>query len=351
MSDPMTRYYLGVEAGWLWKPPAALPPNVGLFVSHRRLSKDGRLESSTPLRRAAPGVSWALDSGGFNEVRMHGRYSFTAEQYVRAVRRYDAEIGGLEWAAPMDWMCEPDQLDRTGLTVADHIRLTVENYLELYTLWWDLEDQADALHTGIPDYRNERSSEFCPIKPAIQGWTLAERLACIDLYEESGVHLADQLVVGLGSVCRLANTTEGVALLRALHAELERRYPGRVENGVEYPSGLSLHLFGVKTTALAQVPETGESADSRAWSMAGMKRGGRCQHPESGVAWEQNCPIYARAWLDNVLSGMNQPSPAEPAPAPAAEQLGPVRPGRVNTSAPRAAVDPCYACPYVPHYR
>jgi hypothetical protein len=85
---------------------------------------------------------------------------------------------------------------------------------------------------------------------------------------------------------------------------------------------LSLHLFGVKTTALAQVPETGESADSRAWSMAGMHRGGRCQHPESGVVWEQNCPVYARAWLDNVLAGMNRAAPAGVVETPATEQLG-----------------------------
>lgn len=298
MSDPLTRYYLGVEPGWLWKPPAALPARVGLFISHRRLSKDGRMESAKPYRPAAPGVGWALDSGGFKELDIHGRYTFTADQYVRAVRRYDAEIGGLEWAAQMDMMCEPQQVAKTGLTVRDHLRMTVDNYEELHSLWWDYQDAEDG-------YANERSSEFCPIKPVIQGWTLAERLACIDLFEERGIHLDDQLVVGLGSICRLANTTHGVDLMRSLHRELERRYPGRVENGVEYPSGLALHLFGVKTTALAQVPEAGESADSRAWSMAGMHRGGRCQHPESGVSWEQNCPVYAREWLDHVLDGVD----------------------------------------------
>jgi hypothetical protein len=315
MSESLTRYYLGVEPGWLWKPPAELPARVGLFVSHRRLSKDGRLTSATPYRPAATGVSWALDSGGFKEIDLHGRYSFTPDEYVRAVRRYDDEIGGLEWAAPMDMMCEPPQVAKTGLTVRQHIDMTVDNYIELLELWWGYQDQVDAEHWGEPGYRNDRNPEFCPIKPVIQGWTLADYLYCIDRYEELGVRLDEQLVVGLGSICRRANTTEGVELLRRLHAELERRYPGRVESGVEYPSGLSLHLFGVKTTALAQVPWAGETADSRAWSMAGMHRGGRCQHPESGVVWEQNCPIYAREWLDHVLDGVDQATtePEEPA--------------------------------------
>lgn len=257
------------------------------------------MASAKPFRKAAAGVSWALDSGGFKELDLHGRYTFTADQYVRAVRRYDTEIGGLEWAAHMDMMCEPDQLAKTRLRVRDHLLMTVDNYEECHSLWWDYQDAEDG-------YANERNSEFCPIKPVIQGWTLAERLACIDLYEERGIHLADELVVGLGSICRLANTTEGVALLRALHAELERRYPGRIENGIEYPSGLALHLFGVKTNALAQAPHTGESSDSRAWGMAGMHRGGRCQHPDSGVIWEQNCPVYAREWLDRVLDGVDE---------------------------------------------
>ncbi|WNO26803.1 hypothetical protein SEA_SCRICK_20 [Mycobacterium phage Scrick] len=75
---------------------------VPLFVSHRRLK---RLRS---LPRAIE--VWALDSGGFSELSMFGGWQTTAREYVEAVNRYDQQIGKLEWAAPQDWMCEPDMV-------------------------------------------------------------------------------------------------------------------------------------------------------------------------------------------------------------------------------------------------
>ena len=62
-----------------------------LFVSHRRLA------ARKTLPRAAAG--WALDSGGFSELSLYGRWRTTARHYNAAVRRYDDEIGKLEWAA------------------------------------------------------------------------------------------------------------------------------------------------------------------------------------------------------------------------------------------------------------
>jgi hypothetical protein len=87
-------WYLGAhQPGWLGV------AGVRLFVSHRRLA--GR--RSLP-RAIAP---WALDSGGFSELSLYGEWRTSPAEYVAAVRRYDTEIGGLEWAAPQDWMCEP----------------------------------------------------------------------------------------------------------------------------------------------------------------------------------------------------------------------------------------------------
>jgi hypothetical protein len=49
------------------------------------------------LPRAAAG--WALDSGAaFSELSLFGEWRTTPRQYVAAVRRYDDEIGKLEWA-------------------------------------------------------------------------------------------------------------------------------------------------------------------------------------------------------------------------------------------------------------
>ena len=87
-------FYLGAHQPH-WLESAGFP----LFVSHRRL----RERRSLP-RAIAP---WALDSGGFTALSGDGTWDMTPGQYVAAVERYAAEIGRLEWAAPMDWMCEP----------------------------------------------------------------------------------------------------------------------------------------------------------------------------------------------------------------------------------------------------
>ena len=67
---------------------------------------------------------------------------------MAAVRRYRDEIGRLEWAAPIDWMCEPFMLAKTGLAIAVHQAHTVANYLELRSL--------------VPEL---------PFVPVLQGWS------------------------------------------------------------------------------------------------------------------------------------------------------------------------------------
>ena len=101
---------------------------VPLFVSHRRLA---RLRRSLP-KAVAP---WALDSGAFSELSKISGWQTSPREYVDAVVRYDQQIGKLEWASPQDMMCEREMLQRTGLTVIDHQRHTVDNYIELCDLW------------------------------------------------------------------------------------------------------------------------------------------------------------------------------------------------------------------------
>jgi hypothetical protein len=119
-----------------------------LFVSHRRLA----LRATLP--RAA--TRWALDSGGFTELAIHGRWPTTPGEYVEATRGYAVEIGMLDWAAPMDWMCEPAIVAHTGLTVEDHRRRTVANFLEL-------RERGPELHTAqLPGVG--RASRSCTLK-------------------------------------------------------------------------------------------------------------------------------------------------------------------------------------------
>jgi hypothetical protein len=57
---------------------------------------------------------------------------------VSFVRRAAEDVGLLAYVAPMDWMCEPLVLAKTGLSVAEHQRRTVRNYIVLRGLAPDL---------------------------------------------------------------------------------------------------------------------------------------------------------------------------------------------------------------------
>jgi len=188
MSDASTtsdgpRFFLGThQPGWLARRPEPL------FISDRRLRTYRRL----PV--AAGG--WALDSGGFTELAAHGSWEHgpTPSEYVAWIRRYAAEIGGLLWAAPQDWMCEPWITAKTGLSVAEHQHRTIDNFTQLRDLAPDL-----------------------PIVPVVQGWTVTDYLRCVDRYAAAGVDLTASPLVGLGSVCRRQATDEAEAIITALH--------------------------------------------------------------------------------------------------------------------------------------
>jgi len=72
----MSAFYLGTHhPHWLWR------ATFRLFVIHHRLA--GR---RTALRPAA--CRWALDSGGFTELSLHGRWITPADEYAAAADRY-----------------------------------------------------------------------------------------------------------------------------------------------------------------------------------------------------------------------------------------------------------------------
>ena len=245
-------FFLGThQPGWLGR------LDVPLFCSHRTL----RTRRTLPRARAR----WALDSGGFTELRLHGGWQTTPTEYAHAVARYAAEVGHLAWAAPQDWMCEPFMLARTGLSVAEHQARTVDNYATLRQL-----------APGLP---------FIPV---VQGWRLADYLACIDRYATAGIDLAAVPLVGLGSVCRRQATGQIGAIVGELAA-----------------AGLRLHGFGVKRQGLARYADHLQSADSLAWSYAARRRPalpGCVGHRTCA-----NCPRYALAWRQQVLAGLDRP--------------------------------------------
>lgn len=243
-------FYLGTHKdGWLAEPAFA---GVPLFVSRRTL------EARTRLPRAVG--PWALDSGGFTELSMHGGWTMPARAYAALVRRFRDEIGNLAWAAPQDWMCEEIVVRRTGLSVERHQARTVRNLLELRAIAPEL-----------------------PIVPVLQGYTEAEYLRCVDLYDAAGVDLTLEPLVGVGSVCRRQATHEAAAIFRRLRT-----------------LGLRTHAFGAKTLGLELYGQEVASADSLAWSFqARMKRIRMegCTHPNCA-----NCRVWALAWRERVLA-------------------------------------------------
>lgn len=252
------RLYLGThEVSWLAKPD--MPP---LFISANRLTSRKRLP-----RALGP---WALDSGGFTELKDHGGWRTNASQYATTVRRLADGIGNLEWAAPQDWMCEPFMLARTGLTVADHQRLTVENYMELRALDPQL-----------------------PIVPVLQGWQLDDYLRCVDLYASAGVDLTAEPVVGVGSVCRRQATGE----ITTIVANLADR-------------GIRLHGFGVKTLGLRRYGDYLTSADSLAWSARARRAAVEGVRPGCTHRSCANCPAFALAWYRKLQRELDRMPPS-----------------------------------------
>src|SRR3954467_6577775 len=70
-----------------------------------------------------------IDSGAFSELAMHGRYRTSVEEYARELRRlYESGVANITVAVAQDYMCESVMLAKTGLTIAEHQRLTIERY-------------------------------------------------------------------------------------------------------------------------------------------------------------------------------------------------------------------------------
>jgi hypothetical protein len=199
--------------------------------------------SSLRGRRTFPrsAVPWCHDSRGFIEVGQHGRYTFTAEQYARDVRRAAQEVGRMEWASILDWMCEPDVLARTGLTVREHQRRTVDSLLELRAL-------APDVHWA----------------PVLQGWDGPQYVDHVDLYASAGVDLRAEPIVGLGSVCRRQGTLRLTRIARQV-----------------WLHGIRLHGFGVKASGLAAAGQYFISLDSQACSAHGRRRLPMPEHREA----------------------------------------------------------------------
>lgn len=225
--------------------------DVPLFLSRRVL-----WERKTFPRAQA---NWALDSGGFSELSMYGNWETPAKQYIAEVRRFSSEIGNLDWASVQDWMCEPFIIKKTGLSVQEHQKRTIDSYKRLTDL--------------APEI---------PWTPVLQGFKLDEYLNHLDMYEQAGINLYSLPIVGVGSICRRQHTTEAETILNTLAS-----------------FGLRIHGFGFKLLGLDRVANVITSADSMAWSFAARK-----SPPLPGCTHKNcaNCHKYGLLWREKVIN-------------------------------------------------
>lgn len=249
----MSIFYLGTNN------PAFLGrTDVPLFISRRSLSKRKKM----PVAKG----KWALDSGGFTELKDNGGWTINERKYVDEVRRFRDEIGNMVFAAPQDWMCEPSIVAKTRLTVRQHQIRTTDN-------WFTLRSLAPEL----------------PIIPVIQGWTFDDYLWHADLYRTANVDLSAIPVVGLGSVCRRQNTFMVEDLIREF-----------------FDAGIRLHAFGFKILGLKDSARYLHSSDSMAWSITARKQWIKlpdCRHMSRTCG---DCLVWALQWRDKVLESISK---------------------------------------------
>ena len=159
-------------------------------------------------------------------------------------------------------MCEPHILAKTGLTVKEHQKRTVNNLLELRKL-----------ETSVP------------IIPVLQGYTLEEYKDCFEMFESSGIDLRSENTVGLGSVCRRQNTNDIERIVRYFHSK-----------------DINLHGFGVKINGIKKYGELLQSADSMAWSYNARWLKDYCSIHKKNPTTKNcaNCLNYALEWRDKL---------------------------------------------------
>lgn len=209
----------------LHQPSDAARVNLPAFISVNRLR----------TRKSDFAVGkWIMDSGAFTTIAKHGCYPAPVAEYAAQVRRW-RNCGQLLAAVAQDYMCEPHMLAKTGLSIADHQRLTIERY-----------DALLAEETGVY------------ILPVLQGYAPADYA---DHVRQYGERLTRGTWVGVGSICKRNGTPS--AILTVLEAIRAKR------------PDLRLHGFGVKTTSLlcTEIRDALYSADSMAWSFAARKQG------------------------------------------------------------------------------
>ena len=169
----------GVTQDLMFYPGLHQPGDAGHF--ERACISIHRLETRRkPV--ACPEVF--VDSGAFTKLEKHGCYPEGPEVYAAQLHCLRTEgVAKIVVASTQDYMCEPFMLARTGMTIDDHQRLTIERYDALLA-------ELTRLFDGPPPFA---------FMPVLQGFSIADYLRHIEKY---GDRLKPGMWVGVGSVCK-----------------------------------------------------------------------------------------------------------------------------------------------------
>jgi hypothetical protein len=174
---------------------------------------------------------WIMDSGAFHCISQHGKHLLSEDEYLEKIYQFSA-CGTLRAAVCQDWMCEPFILEKTGMSVEQHQKLTLQS-------WVRLQEMSDV-----------------PILPVLQGFSPSDYVNHLRMY---GDRLDNGAWIGVGSVCKRNGNPDAI---EDVLLSIKRERPD-----------LRLHGFGLKIKALerATVRSLLFSSDSMAWSYAGRK--------------------------------------------------------------------------------
>ena len=196
------------------------------FVSVNRLWK----------RKSAFEVkNWVLDSGAFSQIFKYGGFEKSEIDYANEILRWK-DNGNLLAAVSQDYLCEPEILDKTGMSVFEHQQKTLERYLRIKSL----------------------VNEKVYIMPVLQGYMPKEYLNHLEMY---GNLLKKNQWVGVGSLVKRSNSPQ---MVWWIISEIKKKRPD-----------LKIHGFGLKFSSLNYKPLKNllYSSDSMAWSFAARKSG------------------------------------------------------------------------------
>lgn len=243
----MREYYTGIDD----------PKRAHLLNEHKNIEL-GFMLSANRIKNRKKAIptegKWMLDSGAFTQISTFGKFFISEDKYVEIIKRHEDE--NLVCAATQDYMCEPHILEKTGKTVREHIRMTVQRYFNI-----------------LKKMRKAGCSTM--LLPVLQGMDVQDYAECLDLYEDGWRKLENMYGflyrfggeeftrpdrIGFGSMCkRNGNPGPVESILDQLGDRLRK---------------FKIHLFGFKTTGLNikwEIASRIESADSFAYSMRDRK--------------------------------------------------------------------------------